>query len=73
MGTRQNTFRNEVKVTEWAFDRMKEAFERVAKDEARQLITVQEIQEEKYRFPASHHRASGVARRRYDVILVPAL
>ena len=39
----QNTFRKEVKVTEWAFDRMKEAFEQVAKDEARKLSIVQEI------------------------------
>ena len=38
-----HTFRNEVKVTEWAFDRIKEAFEKVAKDEARKLSTVQEI------------------------------
>ena len=39
----QSTFRNEVKVSEWAFNRMKEAFEKVAKDEARKLSTVQEI------------------------------
>ena len=39
----KHTFRNEVKVTEWAFDRIKEAFEKVAKDEARKLSTVQEI------------------------------
>ena len=38
-----NTFRNEVKITEWAFDRIKEAFEKVAKDETRKLSTVQEI------------------------------
>ena len=31
----KNTFRNEVKFTEWAFDRIKEAFEKVAKDEVR--------------------------------------
>ena len=37
------TFRNEVKVSAWAFDRIKEAFEKVAKDEARKLSTVQEI------------------------------
>ena len=39
----KNTFRKEVKVSEWAFDRIKEAFEEVAKDEAKQLSTVQEI------------------------------
>ena len=32
---KKNTFRNEVKVAEWAFDRTKEAFEKVAKDEAK--------------------------------------
>ena len=37
------TFRNEVKVSEWAFDRIKEAFDKVVKDEARKLSTVQEI------------------------------
>ena len=31
----ENTFRNEVKVTEWTFDRIKLAFEKVVKDEAR--------------------------------------
>ena len=36
------TFRTEVKATGWAFVRMKEAFEQVAKDEARKLSTVQE-------------------------------
>ena len=34
---------NKVNVLEWAFDRIKEAFEKVAKDEARKLRTVQEI------------------------------
>ena len=32
-----------MKATEWTFDRIKEAFEKVAKDEAKQLSTVQEI------------------------------
>ena len=36
-------FRNEAKATEWAFDRIQEAFEKVAKDEARKLSTIQEI------------------------------
>ena len=39
----KNTFRKEVKVTEWAFERMKAAFEQVAKDEARKLSIVQEF------------------------------
>ena len=39
----QNTLRNEVKVSEWAFHIKKEAFDKVAKDEARKLSTVQEV------------------------------
>ena len=40
---KENTFRKEVKVTEWAFDRIMEAFEQVAKEEARKLNIVQEV------------------------------
>ena len=32
-----------MKATEWAFDEVKEAFEKVAKDEARKLSTVEEM------------------------------
>ena len=39
----QKTFRTDVKATEWAFDRIKESFEKVTKDEARKLSAVQEI------------------------------
>ena len=39
----KNIFGKEVKVSEWAFDRKKEAFQKVAKDEARKLSNVQEI------------------------------
>ena len=39
----KNTFRKEVKASEWAFDRIKEAFERVAQDEAEKVSIVQEI------------------------------
>ena len=42
-GKSTKALRKEVKVSEWAFDRIKEAFEKVAKDEARKLSTVQEI------------------------------
>ena len=38
-----NNVAAEGKATEWAFDRIEEAFEKVAKDEARKLSTVQEI------------------------------
>ena len=33
----------QAKSTEWAFGRLQEAFEKVAKDEARKLSTVQEV------------------------------
>ena len=62
-----------MKVTEWSFDRIKEAFEQVAKDEDRKLSIVQEIMIRSAESLRTHHRASGGARRRYDVILVPAL
>ena len=62
-----------MEVTEWAFDRMKEAFEQVARDEARKLSIVQVIMIRSTDYHGSHHRASWEARRRYDVILVPAL
>ena len=41
-GEYKSTFRTEVKAAEWTFDRIKEAFEKVAKDEARKLSIVQE-------------------------------
>ena len=40
-------FRTEVKATEWAFDRIKEGFDKVAKDEARKLSTAQENPDKK--------------------------
>ena len=36
-------FKVEVSATEWAFERIREAFEKVAKDEARSLNIVQGI------------------------------
>ena len=39
----ESIVRTELNATEWAFDRKEEAFEKVAKDEARTLSTVQEI------------------------------
>ena len=61
-----------MKFSEWAFVRIKEAFEKVAKDEARKEHRPRN-HDKKHRLLATHHRASGEARRRYDVILVPAL
>ena len=57
--------------TEWAFHRIQEAFEKVAKDEARKLSTVQKYVK-KHRLLAAHHRASRRARRCHDVILMSA-
>ena len=58
-----------MKATEWVFDRIKESFEVVAK----KLSTVQEIMTTSTDSLAAHYRASRGARRRYDVILMPAL
>ena len=62
-----------MKATEWAFDRIKEAFEKVAKDEARKLSTVQEIVMEVRITCGALSRQHSEARRRFDVIRVPAL
>ena len=43
LGRILNTFRKEVNATEWASDRIKEAFEQVAQDEAENVSIVQEI------------------------------
>ena len=39
----KSIFRVQAKAAEWAFDRIQEAFEKVAEDEARKLSTVQRI------------------------------
>ena len=39
----KETFRKKMKASEWAFDRIKEAFELVAQDEAEKMSIVQEI------------------------------
>ena len=62
-----------MKVSEWTFDRIKEAFEKVAKDEARKLSTAQEIMIRNTDYLPRIIAPAGEARRRYDVILVPAL
>ena len=38
----KNTFRKEVKASEWAFDRIREAFQQVAQDKAEKVSIVQE-------------------------------
>ena len=39
----ESIFRVQAKATEWVFERIQEAFEKVAKGEARKLSTVQKI------------------------------
>ena len=43
LGEFKETFRKKMKASEWAFDRMKEAFELVVQDEAEKVSIVQEI------------------------------
>ena len=64
----KSIFRIQTKATEWAIDRIQEAFEKLAKDEARKPSTVQEDMIIKYRLLVAHHRASRRAGRRHDVI-----
>ena len=66
-------FKVEVKPTEGAFERIREASEKVAKDEAGRLSSVQGIVLKRHRFPAAYHRASRRTRRCHDVVLVPEL
>ena len=67
----KNTSRNEVKFSEWAFDRIKlsRRWQRMRQESEHRPRN----HDRKHRLPATHHRASGEARRRYDVIHVPAL
>ena len=58
-----------MKFSEWAFDRIKLS-RKVAKDEARKEHRPRN-HDKKHRLFATHHRASGEARRRYDVTLQP--
>ena len=59
--------------TEWAFERIREAFEKVAEDEAGKLIIRTKNCFEEFRLLAAHHCASRRARRCYDVVSVPNL
>ena len=62
-----------MKVTEWACDRIKEAFEIGGKGWCKKAEHRPRNHDKKCRVLAAHHRANGRARRRYDVIIVPAL
>ena len=67
------TFRKKMKASGLAFDRIKEAFELVAQDEAEKMSIVQEDHAQKHGFFAAHHRASRRTRRSDNVVLEPAL
>ena len=62
-----------MKASEWAFDRIKEAFELVAQDEAEKLSIVQEINAQKYGLFAENHCARWRTRRSHNVVPVPKL
>ena len=59
-------FRVQAKAAEWAFDRIQEAFEKVAKDEGKKAEYSARSYVEKYRLLAAHYRASRRARRQKE-------
>ena len=69
----KSIFRAEVKATEWAFHRIKEAFEQVAQDEARKVEHRAGNYDQKHGLLAAHHRASWRTRRSHDVLCVSEL
>ena len=62
-----------MKASEWAFDRIEEAFELVAQEEAEKMSIVQEIVLRKHGISAVNHCARRRTRRSHNVVLVPAL
>ena len=62
-----------MKVREWAFDRMKDAFEKVAQDEAEKVSIVQEIMLSSTDCLRRIIAARSRTRRRYSVPLVPRM
>ena len=69
----ESIFRFLVKATEWASDRLKEALEKVAQDEAGQAEHRARNRDQKHGLVAAHHCASWRTRRSYDVLLLPEL
>ena len=67
----KETFKEKVEASERAFDRIKEAFDFVAKDEVENMSIVQEIMFKKYGLLAANHCARRRTRRCHDVVLVP--
>ena len=68
-----DTFRKEVKVSEWAFDRIKEVSRMWQKMKQKKAGHHPRNHDKKHWLLATDHRASGEARRRCDVIFVPVL
>ena len=65
----QSIFKVEIRATEWAFERKREAFGKVAKDEAERLNMVQGIMSKSADFLRRViHRASRRTRRCHDVV-----
>ena len=58
-----------MKATGWALDRIKEAFEQVAQDEAGKAEHCATNHDQKHRLLATLHCASRRTRRRYNVLL----
>ena len=69
----KDTFKRNMKATEWAFKRVKETFELVAQVLARKVSIVQEIMFKSTDTLRAYHRASWRTRRSPNVLLVPAL
>ena len=69
----KNTFRKEVNVTEWAFGRIKQAFEKGGEGESKNAQHRPRNHDKKYGLHAAHHRAISREQGGYDVIFVPAL
>ena len=62
-----------MKASEWAFDRIDEAFDLVAQDEARKVSVVQEIMFKSTDYLAAYHRTSRRTGWSHNVLPVPEL
>ena len=69
----KETFGKKMKASEWAFDRIKEAFDLVAQDEAEKNEHCARDHAQKYGLFAVNHCARWRTRRSHNVVPVPAL
>ena len=67
----KETFKEKMRASEWAFDRIKEAFDLAAKDKAENMSIVQEIMLKSNGLLAANHCARRRTRRCHNVLLVP--